>query len=66
MIYMLERSCSAQIAALSGGGEIILPPEEVCRHTAEQFAKGENEEHYAMVWDAALRLIEDGKPDYRG
>jgi ribulose-5-phosphate 4-epimerase/fuculose-1-phosphate aldolase len=66
MIYMLERSCSAQIAALSGGGEIILPPEEVCRHTAEQFSKGENEEHYAMVWDAALRLIEDGKPDYRG
>jgi ribulose-5-phosphate 4-epimerase/fuculose-1-phosphate aldolase len=65
MIYMLERSCSAQIAALSGGGEIIFPPEDVCRHTSDQFRKSETTEHYAMVWDAALRLIEDGKPDYR-
>ncbi len=65
MIYMLERACAAQIDALSGGREVILPPEIVCQHTAEQFRKGENDEHYAMVWDAALRLIEDGKPDYR-
>ena len=66
MIYMLERACAAQVAALSGGREIILPPHEVCAHTAEQFRKSENDEqHYAMVWDAALRLIEDGRPDYR-
>ena len=65
MIYMLERACGAQIAALSGGREIILPPPEVCAHTAEQFASQENDAHYSMVWDAALRLIEDGKPDYR-
>jgi ribulose-5-phosphate 4-epimerase/fuculose-1-phosphate aldolase len=65
MIYMLERACAAQIAAVSGGQEIVFPPEEVRIHTSEQFHKGENEEHYAMVWDAALRLIEDGKPDYR-
>jgi ribulose-5-phosphate 4-epimerase/fuculose-1-phosphate aldolase len=64
-IYMLERACAAQVDALSGGREVILPPPEVCAHTAEQFRKGETPEHYAMVWDAALRLIEDGKPDYR-
>jgi ribulose-5-phosphate 4-epimerase/fuculose-1-phosphate aldolase len=64
-IYMLERACAAQVEALSGGREIILPPPEVCAHTAEQFRKGETPEHFAMVWDAALRLIEDGKPDYR-
>jgi ribulose-5-phosphate 4-epimerase/fuculose-1-phosphate aldolase len=64
-IYMLERACAAQIDALAGGREIILPPAEVCAHTAEQFLKGETAEHYAMVWDAALQLIEDGKPDYR-
>jgi hypothetical protein len=40
-------------------------PEDVCRHTSEQFRKSETAEHYAMVWNAALRLIEDGKPDYR-
>lgn len=65
MIYMLERACSAQVAALSGGREIILPPHEVCAHTAEQFRKQENDQHYAMVWNAALRLVEGGRPDYR-
>src|ERR1700733_2614170 len=64
-IYMLERACAAQVDALSGGREIILPPPEVCAHTAEQFRRQENDQHYAMVWNAALRLIEDGKPDYR-
>lgn len=48
-IYMLERACAAQ----------------VCAHTSEQFRKAENDEHYSMVWQAALRLIEDGKPNYR-
>jgi ribulose-5-phosphate 4-epimerase/fuculose-1-phosphate aldolase len=64
-IYMLERACAAQVDALSGGRELILPPEEVRVHTAAQFAANEHEQHYAMVWDSALRLIEDGKPDYR-
>jgi hypothetical protein len=58
-------SCAAQVNALSGGREIILPPPEVCAHTAAQFRRQENDQHYAMVWNAALRLIEDGKPDYR-
>src|SRR6201996_3896877 len=64
-IYMLERACAAQVDALSGGREVILPPPEVCAHTAEQFKCVESEEHYAMAWGAALRLIGDGKPDYR-
>jgi len=65
MIYMLERACAAQVAALSGGQGIILPPEAVRVHTAEQFRKQETDEHYAMVWDAALRLIDEGRPPYR-
>ena len=67
MIYMLERACAAQVAALSQGREIILPPHEVCARTSEQFHRSESDaDHYAMVWEAALRLIEDGRPDYRG
>jgi ribulose-5-phosphate 4-epimerase/fuculose-1-phosphate aldolase len=65
-IYMLERACAAQVAALSCGREVTLPPHEVCVHTAEQFRRQEITGDYGMVWDAALRLIEDGKPDYRG
>jgi ribulose-5-phosphate 4-epimerase/fuculose-1-phosphate aldolase len=64
-LYMLERACAAQVDALSGGNEIILPPPEVCAHTSDQFRNSETAEHYAMAWAAALRLIEDGTPDYR-
>jgi ribulose-5-phosphate 4-epimerase/fuculose-1-phosphate aldolase len=64
-LYMLERACAAQVDALAGGREIILPPPDVCQHTSDQFAAHEHDQHYAMVWNAALALIEDGKPDYR-
>jgi ribulose-5-phosphate 4-epimerase/fuculose-1-phosphate aldolase len=65
MIYMLERACAAQVAALSCGKEVTLPPHEVCAHTAEQFRKQENDSHYSFMWEAALRLVADGRPDYR-
>jgi len=63
-LYTLERSCQAQVAAMSGGAELILPPKEVCEHTAAQFAN-QTEEHVAFAWEAALRLIDNDKPDYR-
>jgi ribulose-5-phosphate 4-epimerase/fuculose-1-phosphate aldolase len=65
MIYMLERACAAQVAAMAGGRQLVYPPEEVCRHTAEQFRSQENDEHYSWMWPTALRLIENDKPDYR-
>ena len=65
MIYMLERACAAQVAALAGGQILLTPPEEVCRHTAEQFRRQENDDHYAMVWEAALRLIAHDPIDWR-
>jgi ribulose-5-phosphate 4-epimerase/fuculose-1-phosphate aldolase len=65
-IYMLERACAAQVATLSCNRELIIPPHEVCQHASDQFASfTKDEAHYALLWDAALRLIEDGKPDYR-
>lgn len=64
-IYYLERACQAQVAALSGGMELVLPPEEVRLHAAKQFQRQELLEHCEMAWNAALTLIEDGKPDYR-
>jgi ribulose-5-phosphate 4-epimerase/fuculose-1-phosphate aldolase len=66
MIYMLERACSAQVAALSCGREVILPPHDVCAHTAEQFRVQEDDSHYSWMWQSALRMIEHGGPDYRG
>ena len=64
-IYYLERACQAQVAALAGGAELIVPPEAVRQHTAAQFNREGSVEHYELMWDASLRLVDDGKPDYR-
>jgi ribulose-5-phosphate 4-epimerase/fuculose-1-phosphate aldolase len=64
-IYFLERACQAQVAALAGGSELILPPEAVRQHTAAQFNRPDVLEHYELLWDSCLRLVEDGRPDYR-
>ena len=66
-IYYLERACQAQIAAQSGGAELILPPEEVRLKTAKQFNRPGEEAlaHYDWAWTSALRLIENDRPDYR-
>ena len=66
-IYYLERACQAQVAALAGGCELILPPEEVRVRTAAQFNRpGEDAlAHYDWAWESALRLIENDRPDYR-
>lgn len=58
-IYFLERACQAQIAALSGGRELVIPPEEV-RKTTEKQANPEASsfvEHQELAWAACLRLI---------
>ena len=66
-IYYLERACQAQVAAMAGGAELMLPPESVRVHTAAQFNRpGEDAlGHYDWAWGSALRLIENDRPDYR-
>jgi ribulose-5-phosphate 4-epimerase/fuculose-1-phosphate aldolase len=64
-IYYLERACQAQVATLSGGAELVFPPEDVRLHTAAQFNREGRAEHQAMLWETCLRLIENDKPDYR-
>jgi ribulose-5-phosphate 4-epimerase/fuculose-1-phosphate aldolase len=65
LIYMLERACQAQLAAMTGGAELILPPDEVCERTAAQYDRLDALEHYKMVWQASLRLIEGQGTDWR-
>jgi ribulose-5-phosphate 4-epimerase/fuculose-1-phosphate aldolase len=63
-LYTLERACSAQIAAMTGGAELVFPPKEVCERAAAQFHRPGGEHVRAIAWAAALRLI-DGGADYR-
>jgi ribulose-5-phosphate 4-epimerase/fuculose-1-phosphate aldolase len=65
LIYMLERACQAQLAAMTGGAELIVPPVEVCERTAAQYDRLDALEHYEMAWQASLRLIEGQGTDWR-
>lgn len=64
-LHTLERACEAQVAALAGGAELVIPPPEVCERTAAQFRLAGGETVLELEWTAALRLIEDGRTDYR-
>ncbi|GAB5095505.1 class II aldolase/adducin family protein [Caballeronia sp. HLA56] len=64
-MYFLERACEIQLRALAGGGELNLPSQKVCETTAAQYRRDESEGIIALQWQAALRMIEGGKTDYR-
>jgi ribulose-5-phosphate 4-epimerase/fuculose-1-phosphate aldolase len=63
-IYFLERACQAQLAAQSGGVDLHIPSESVCRHVASQY----QEEGYAPwiepAWAAVLREIASQYTNY--
>ncbi|WP_321802634.1 class II aldolase/adducin family protein [Burkholderia sp. BCC1993] len=64
-IYFLERACQAQVQAMAGGTKLIVPPIDVCRRTAAQFARDDSADIADTAWRAALRLIDDPASDYR-
>jgi ribulose-5-phosphate 4-epimerase/fuculose-1-phosphate aldolase len=63
-IYYLERACQAQVAALAGGSELILPPEEVRLKTAAQFNGPNTLDHAQFAWDSVLPHIEGQGQDW--
>jgi ribulose-5-phosphate 4-epimerase/fuculose-1-phosphate aldolase len=62
-MYMLERACRIQVAALSGGGALVQPPPEVCEAVAPQLAVIADIPR--MTWAALLRRLERTEPGYR-
>lgn len=70
-MFYLERSCEIQVDALAGGAPIVVPPPEVCEHTARQYEGGQGTDDYSidasedLAWAAMLRLVERLYPDYK-
>jgi ribulose-5-phosphate 4-epimerase/fuculose-1-phosphate aldolase len=64
LMFYLERACEIQVAALSGGSELILPPEEVREKTARQYEE-DNEPIGDLEWAAHIRAIDREDPSYR-
>ena len=68
-MYQLELSCRAQVDALAGGQDIVLPPDEVIARTANLYQPGTRRPYGVLEWHAMLRLLDaesknSGYPPY--
>ncbi|MGI4792956.1 MAG: class II aldolase/adducin family protein [Janthinobacterium lividum] len=64
-IYALEKACDIQMAALSAGRELVIPPVAIQEHTARQANPEEPADWEELAWKAALRLIDKDLPNYQ-
>lgn len=69
LMYNLERSCRAQLAATGTGDAVQTIPDDVCEKTAQQYwafsDAMESGERPDREWDAYLRLLDREQPDFR-
>lgn len=56
-MYYLEQACRTQLSALACGKELVIPPEEVCEHTAKQHAITGMLPKGARLWKALTRKM---------
>ena len=64
-MFYLERACSMQVRALSGGVKLNLPNQGVPEKTAEQGAYGLDGPLGALAWPALLRKLDRVDPGYK-
>jgi ribulose-5-phosphate 4-epimerase/fuculose-1-phosphate aldolase len=65
LMHNLERTCEIQLAAMAGGSELALPPDEVIKSTIA-VAQGVGDRVFGDVgFDAFLRQLDRLDPSYR-
>lgn len=62
--YVLEAAIAAQLQAMRSGGEIIVPPEEICDQAALN-REGRNSRTNDENWKGFLRIADRLDPSYR-
>jgi ribulose-5-phosphate 4-epimerase/fuculose-1-phosphate aldolase len=65
LIYWLERACQAQVAAMSCGGELVVPGDNVAKIAAHQYAPGTRRRFGLMEWPTLLRMLDQTDSSYR-
>ncbi|WP_424100060.1 class II aldolase/adducin family protein [Moorena producens] len=59
-MYYLNKACEIQVNVLSSNAKVIIPPPEICEHTARQFEgsfRNINQE-FQTLWEANRRLLD--------
>src|SRR5690606_31356588 len=66
LMYNLEKSCRAQLAAMATGTALEIPPEPVLEKSAEQsWRPNESNVNQHPAWPALVREMDDLDPSYR-
>jgi ribulose-5-phosphate 4-epimerase/fuculose-1-phosphate aldolase len=62
--HFFEMAAQAQIGALSGGGEVLIPSPDICRTAAATMDLIQATKDGGKNWEACLRLADRLFPDY--
>jgi len=63
--HFFELACRAQVGALAGGAELIVPAAEVCAERVEKFGRVGVYDSRSRDWVASVALVEKLYPDYK-
>jgi ribulose-5-phosphate 4-epimerase/fuculose-1-phosphate aldolase len=63
--HFFELACRAQIGALAGGTELIIPPAAVCEERARKFGRIGAYDSKSRDWVASMALVEKLYPDFK-
>ena len=63
--HFFELACRAQLGALAGGTELIMPSREVCEERVKKFGRVGVYDSKSRDWVASMALIEKLSPDYK-
>lgn len=69
-MYQLEMACRAQVDAMAGNTELIIPPDDVLARTVHLYRPETRRPYGVLEWPAMLRLLDaeekrSGYPSYR-
>lgn len=64
-MFYLEKAARAQMMALASGREIVVPPEQVCALTAQQWQDDFASRPDSREWPALVRKLDRIDPDYK-
>jgi len=64
-MYLLQRACEMQIAALAGGVPLHYPAPDVQGVVRKQAAVGLTGRDSQLAWDALLRMLDKKDPSYK-
>ena len=63
--HFFELACRAQVGALAGGAELIMPAKEVCEERARKAGRTGQYDSQSRDWVASMALVEKLFPDFR-